>query len=106
MQTLNNHYNKYLSSLSSNKYGIVMTKLCGYEFFIVVHRTITLNELYKYIEDETQNKTFQLMLGDNEFIMRNEQNLSDYIHNKSLKPIYELPNPVIYRIYLDDGYKH
>ena len=106
MKSLKSHYENYLSTLSSNKYGIVMTKLCGYEFFIVLHRSFTLNELYKYIEDETKNKTFQLMFEDKELVMRSDEKFTHYINNKKLKPIYDLPDPVIYRIYLDDGHKH
>lgn len=106
MKSLKCHYDNYLSTLSSNKYGIVVSKLCGYEFFIVLHRSFTLNDLYKYIEDETLHKTFNLMFENKELIMRNTEKFTHYITSKNLKPVYKLPDPVVYRVYLDDGHKH
>jgi len=109
MKTFKDHSEIYFSGLSSNKYGLLVTKYCGYEFFIVMHKHSTLTELYRHIELETGNSKFTLYV-QNEEIPKTTDLLSNYIfrqRNKHLlEPIFKMPSPVVYRIMIDDGHKH
>tara|TARA_Y100001980_G_C14554008_1_gene340007 strand:- start:3996 stop:4298 length:303 start_codon:yes stop_codon:yes gene_type:complete len=99
----------YLSSLASNKFGFLITKYCGYEFFIMIHKHSTLKELFRYIELETGNSNFRLYVNELE-ISKTYESLNNYIiklrNDNLLEPIYKIPNPVVYRIMIDDGHKH
>ena len=109
MKTFKDHSEIYLTGLASNKYGLLITKYCGYEFFVVIHKNATLNELYRHIELETGNSKFTLYI-EKEEIPKTCDLLSNYIvrqrNNKLLEPIFKMPNPVVYRIMIDDGNKH
>lgn len=109
MKTFKDHKEIYFNSLSSNKFGILITKYCGYEFLIVIHKDSTMNELHRHIELETGNSKFTLRV-DNDELPRSNDLLSEYIfrmRNENLmNPIYNMPDPVVYRIMINDGHKH
>ena len=109
MKTFKEHSEIYFNSLSSNKFGILVTKYCGYEFFIVIHKHCTMNELHRHIELETGNSNFKLHI-DNYELPRSNDLLSNYIfrfrNENIVHPIYKMPSPVVYRIMIDDGHKH
>jgi hypothetical protein len=102
------HYDSYIKQ-SITKYQFLITKHCGYEFLIIIHKLSSLIELYKHIEYEIGHANFSLYVN-NELINKTNYNLSDYIKylqvNKNLIPIYKIPNPVVYRVFIDDGHKH
>ena len=113
----------YTNSISNNKYIIEVSKFCGYSEFLIVFKNSTLIDLYNnisyqfdcsdikglYIRNEqTMCKgrvplTQQLTIR--EFIAQINNNKDDKIKDM-LKPVYPLPDPVVYRIYLDDGHCH
>ena len=109
MKTFKEHYENYLHGLSSNKFGILITKYCGYEFFIVIHKHSTLLELYRHIELETGDNKFTLQV-DNHEVPKSNDLLSNYmfrLRNENLiDPVYKMPDPVIYIIMIDDYNKH
>ena len=109
-KTFKEHSENYLNGLESNKYGIIITKHCGYEFIIIIHKHMTLNDLYKHVEHETNNKNFNLFISDNIPIEKCNTTLYNYINElrkiNLINPVYKLPDPVIYRIYIDDGHIH
>ena len=109
MKTLKDHKEIYFNGLKSNKFGILVTKYCNYEFLIIIHKHCTMNELHRHIELETGNSTFTLHIDKYELPRSNEL-LSSYIlrlrNENIINPIYKIPDPVIYRIMLDDGHKH
>jgi|SaaInlV_150m_DNA_3_1039698.scaffolds.fasta_scaffold95332_1 hypothetical protein len=109
MKTFKEHYEHYLHGLSSNKFGILVTKYCGYDFFIVIHKHSTLFELYRHIELETGDNKFTLHVDHIELPKSNDL-LSNYMlrlrNEKLIEPVYKMPDPVVYRIMIDDGHKH
>ena len=109
MKSFDDHKQIFFSGLSSNKYGILVTKYCGYEFLIVIHKDSTMNELHRHIELETGNANFTLYVGSDK-LPRSDDLLSNYIfrlrNQKLISPIYKMPDPVVYRIMIDDGHKH
>ena len=109
MKSFKDHTEIFFNGLSSNKFGILVTKYCGYEFFIVIHKQSTMNELHRHIELETGNSKFTLYV-DNYELPRSNDLLSNYIfrlRNQNLiNPIYKIPDPVVYKIMIDDEHNH
>jgi hypothetical protein len=108
------HLNKYIENMTSLMYTFQITKLCGYSVFITIYKTETLIDLYKHIIDhfgncEIKELFFYAPSGERIRIPISKTIVSDFVRDKiicnpiKLEPIYPLPNPVIYRIYLDDG---
>lgn len=105
-------YNKQLGS--NNKYLLLIKKCCGYGFLLSFYKQATLQELYKCIGYELKPSkpvhlylTHQLMHLKQEIPPLNislETYLRDPIRDGDIKPIYKLPAPVVYEIYLDDGH--
>ena len=115
-----NQMTNYSNNISNTKYIIEVSKLCGYSEFLFVFKEYTLLDLYK-------NVSYQFVCGDikNLFLINEEtkikiripltelitvrEYITDIQNSKNmeiknmLKPVYPLPNPVVYRIYLDDG---
>jgi hypothetical protein len=102
------HYESYIKH-SSSKYQFLITKLCGYEFLIIIHKHSTITELYKHIEYEVGHQNFTLYVNTDP-INKTNYKLIDLIEhlqrNRIISPIYKLPNPVVYRLIIDDGHKH
>ncbi len=100
--------------MTSLMYTFQITKLCGYSVFITIYKTETLIDLYKHIIDhfgssEIRELFFYAPSGERIKVPISKTIVSDFVRDKiicnpvKLEPIYPLPNPVIYRIYLDDG---
>lgn len=102
-------------------YIFEITKLCGYGMFVVVYKNATISELFKVVSNIFGN------VIDNQLFFRNEETKEKYVIPKTdffnmkdliakfrdsphlknaIKPVYELPSPVVYRIYYDDGHTH
>jgi hypothetical protein len=118
---MDNHYqDKYDEFIrntfnSSLNFVFEVTKCCGYSTFISIYKQQTIIELYakiiyhfgenNKIKDlffvSTQNERIQIPVSN--------QLLSDFVSSHiccnpaRLVPIYDLPKPVIYRLYFDDG---
>ena len=73
------HLGNLIKQLPNSKYIFEVTKCCNYSTFVLVNKRATLLDLYKEV---------------------------DYIYSQHMKPIYPVPNNVVYRIYLDDGHSH
>ena len=105
-------YNKQLGS--NNKYLLLIKKCCGYGFLVPFYKQATLQELYRCIGYELKPSkpihlylTHQLMHLKQEIPPLNisiETYMKDPIRDGDIKPIYKLPAPVVYEIYLDDGH--
>ena len=96
-----------------------MTKLCGYGEFVLVFKDDSVLDVYKTISKQFNApdikslfltdgvKRFKLPLTETlsirNFITRCQ---NDETQSKYLTPIYPLPSPVVYRIYIDDGHCH
>ena len=103
---------------SSNKFIIEATKCCGYSDLIVTYKERSLVDLHRdifdafgstqetsqlYVLHKDVNITGRLVIPQ-DFILTTRSfiaNNPDYF-----LPIYSLPSPVVYRIYLDDGHSH
>lgn len=100
----------YISSIANSRFIIEVTKFCGYSEFVVIYKNQSLLDLYKIISLQfecndikglylTNNTCYRVPMTENitirNFIMKS---------NNIIKPVYNLPLPVVYKFYLDDGH--
>lgn len=110
--------NEYTDSFSSKMFIFEVTKCCGYSAFVLVYKDQLVNELYSNVFNHFgRNQILSLYILDND---GNKLLLSDHLNrsvrdfieqytnndNRLLNPVYPLPLPVVYKIYLDDGHIH
>jgi hypothetical protein len=117
-----NKYNELLSNhlkqLSNTMFTFELTKCCNYSTLVFLYKEDRLSDLFLqvakhfgckqlvslYILDSEGQKVlvpFNSSTLIKEFIL-------EYAHSSEriLKPVYDIPLPVVYRIYLDDGHHH
>jgi hypothetical protein len=110
--------NEFTEQLKNNSYCFEVTKCCGYSSLVFIYKDQLVKELYHnifhhfgcnninslYILDRDGNK---ILLQDN-YHKRVRTFVEEYtvMDNRVLEPIYPLPLPVVYRLYLDDGHQH
>ena len=105
---------EYNKQLGSNQYLFLVKKCCGYGFLFPFYKNATLKELYRFVGYELKpTKPIHLYLT-HQFMQLNQEippldislelYLKEPIMNGQIKPIYKIPAPVVYEIYLDDGH--
>jgi hypothetical protein len=106
------HLGNLIKQLPNMKYTFEVTKCCNYSTFVIVNKRATLLDLYKevsiWFECKTMNELY-IYTETNEkqtIPMTDMVQLKDFINGQRMKPIYPVPNNVVYRIYLDDGHSH
>ena len=110
---------EYTSSIPNNKYIFEITKLCGYSEFIFINKDESVLDLYKAISHQFECrdiKSLFLANGVNRYsipltnILSLRKFITDAQKDGNLRqfiiPVYQLPAPVVYRIYFDDGHVH
>ena len=114
----NDLVSNHLKEIPGRMFTFEITKCCNYSSLVFLYKEDKLMDLYfqvakhfgcknlvsLYILDQEEQKIL-VPLNSNttlkEFIL-------EYAHSskKILKPVYDLPLPVVYRIYFDDGHYH
>lgn len=113
--------NTYINSIIPNtSYIIQVSKICGYSEFLFIFKSFTLIDLYKYvsiqfscndikrlfIKNEKTNTTRTIPVTDKitmqQFVVLINKG-NDEIKGM-LTPVYPLPDPVVFKIYIDDGH--
>ena len=112
----NEKFNTFKSSIKNSKYIIEVTKTCGYSDFILMYKDNTLLDLYKNISLQFECRDIKQLFILNETTLERinipiteKITLRQYIsenNNTTLKPLYPVECPVVYRIYFDDGHHH
>jgi hypothetical protein len=112
---------RYINSIIPNtSYIIQVSKCCGYCELLFIFKNSTLIDLYKYVSQQfscnnikrlfiknEKTKTTRTIPITEEITMRQfvvKVNMGGDEIKGMLSPIYPFPNPVVYRIYLDDGH--
>jgi hypothetical protein len=110
----NNLITSHLKEIPNKMFTFELTKCCNYSTLVFLYKEDMVSDLFLqaakhfgcqklvslYLLDEQGQKVlvpFNSHTTLKEFIL-NQQNI--------LKPIYDVPLPVVYRIYLDDGHHH
>lgn len=105
-----------VKQLQNQNYTFEITKCCGYSTFVLVNRFGTLLDIFKavslhfecpdikslYVVNTQTNEKRKIPLTDT-------IKISKYILDQPREfftPIYSVPRPVVYRVYLDDGHFH
>ena len=117
-----NKYNQLLSDhlkeLAGRMFTFELTKCCNYSTFVFLYKEDRISDLFLqvakhfgckqlvslYILDSEGQKVlipFNSNTTLKEFIFENTQTTQ-----RILKPVYDIPLPVVYRIYIDDGHHH
>jgi hypothetical protein len=110
-----NKLNEYIIHMNNIMYTFEVTKCCGYSTFITMYKNDTVMELYSKIMSHFELTSIKDLFfysreGDNIKIPISKMSMSQFIKENAmcnpakLMPIYSLPNPVVYRLYLDDGH--
>lgn len=104
----NERMNDYIKSMNRNKYIFEVSKPCGWGYFHTIFKEMTFSDMYREIELETGAHITNLyVMVDGRMkisISRDTVALQDFIGENPLwfQPIYSLPFPVVYRIFMDD----
>jgi hypothetical protein len=90
---------------STELYTIALQKTCGYMEYMLIYKSMTLNELYKQANHHIPNINIDLLFVKNEngivlVIPNDETNIRDFImlNDAFFKPLYPLPLKVVYKI--------
>ena len=107
---------EHIRDMTNVMFTFEITKACGYSTFVTVYKENTLIDLYiKVIEHFTLNDLKELFFysptSERIRIPLSKQTISEFIkkhtnglnNSVNLVPIYALPRPVIYRLYLHEG---
>lgn len=117
----NTKYDFFSKRIPDTMYIFEVTKLCGYGEFVIVYKNTSLSELFKTVSHCFGNPNV-----NNLFFMNKDKQIkypipnSDFFTVRDLitkfqntaelrdvvKPLYELPAHVVYKIYYDDGHSH
>jgi len=107
--------NEFFRILYEYHFIFEIEKCCGYTEWISVYKKNTLEQLYdnlniQFANNNTNiNKLFSIDENGNKiFIDNNNLLVVDFIRTHPLlfKPIYPIPNWIVYKLYLDDGTCH
>jgi len=103
---------QYFDTLHQHHYIFELTKTCGYSEWVVIHKKATCRELISNIKRLLETEKFELYVKDkfnNKFVLQE----SDYVLYNMLitnysffLPVYPIPYPVVYTIFIDDGHVH
>ena len=128
--------NEYIIESPGRMYIFEITKLCGYSTFVFMYKDETILDLYNRISHHFGCKDIQGLYIDSHSNKKEDSNkkeecgcckktetlipvpvsslvtIREFVFNntakepRNMKPIYSIPFPVVYRIYLDDGHCH
>ena len=116
---MDNQYQEKLNEYTRNMFNIMfifeVTKCCGYSTFITIYKNQSLIDLYSIIMNhfgiiEVKELYFISTEQQRVNIPLSRQSVSEFVSSHILcnpirfAPIYPLPKPTIYRLFLNDGH--
>ena len=111
MTQYNDKLNTYINELPSQMFIFEVTKCCQYSTLVFMYKAETLLDLYDRVAlhfHSTHLENLYIIRDDNgeheNIPISKLVNIKDYIldHQNSMKPIYAVPDPIVYRIYIED----
>ena len=113
--TYHNKLTEHLHHMNNIMYTFEITKCCGYSTFITLYKTETLFNLYSRILEhfdtiEIKDLFFYTPIGQRIHVPFSKMPISQFIRDNvtckpiRLVPVYTLPSPVVYCLYMDDGH--
>ncbi len=108
------HITSLTKQLQDQNYTFEITKCCNYSTFVLVKRSGTLLDLFKavslHFECPDIKSLYLVNIQTNEkrrIPLTDTVKISKYILDQPREffaPVYQVPKPVVYRVYLDDGH--
>jgi len=101
----------FVRSIPNQHYIFEVTKTCGYSEFMIVPKHCSVIDLYQHVSLQFACNivTLYVTINDNNNIdipLNENVYVKDFLAEKHLVPIYGVPFPVVYRLFLDDGHQH
>ena len=117
IEKYNHLLDMYVKEIPGKMFIIELTKCCNYSTFVLMYRDESLIDLYRRVSFHMGCDIISLYIltSDNSRInvpINSNKTIREFIYtqtdlnNRNMKPVYDLPLPVVYRIYLDDGHHH
>lgn len=105
----------YVREIPGRMFIFEVTKCCYYSTFVLMYKDESTIELYNRVSQHfgTAVVALYIMGDDNKRIpvpMNSFMSVKEFVYNhiganqRNLKPIYDMPLPVVYRIFYDDGF--
>ena len=106
---------EFINNIHNQMVTFEITKCCGYSTFVAVYKNQNLMDLYNTIVNHfeyIQIKELFFLTPEREKIIVpvSKQVISEFVRSYvvcnpcKLVPIYNLPNPIVYRLYVNDGH--
>ena len=104
----------HLKEIPSRMFTFELTKCCNYSSFVFAYKEDKIMDLYFQVAKHfgCQNLVSLYIIGPDEqriiIPFNSSTTLKEFILEQQhiLKPVYDVPLPVVYRIYIDDGHYH
>lgn len=120
LETQTNKYNdlltQHLKEIPGKMFTFEVTKCCNYSTLVFLYKEDMICDLFLQVAKHFGcQKLISLYILDQEghkiqIPFNTRSTLKEFIfentNNRILKPIYDVPLPVVYRIYFDDGHHH
>jgi len=118
MNLYHDKLNEHITEMHSRMFTFEVTKYCGYSTFIFMYKDETLIDLYNRVSHhfglmDIKKLFIKIPNYDDDDItvpITGLKTIRSFINDQiccnpvKMVPLYNLPAPVVYRIYLDDGY--
>jgi hypothetical protein len=111
--TFEDKFNEYITSINNLMYTFEITKCCGYSTFITIYKDESLGDLYKKVAYHMGGEVIGLFyitpLSEHKRVPLTNIPIYQFIRDNitcnpvKLAPVYPLPSPIVYKIYLNDG---
>jgi hypothetical protein len=107
-----NKMDYFITKIPNSMYIFEITKAsCGYSEFFIIYKDNTLSDLYKNISLQISSQNIKCIYMINNktmekiYISSNKDKTirSFIIEYNCFTPIYEVPNPVVYKLYFESG---
>ena len=102
----------HLKEIPGKMFTFELTKCCNYSTLIFLYKEDCISDLFLQVAKHFGCKkliSLYLLTEDGQKILvpfNSNTTLKEFVLEYILKPVYDLPMPVVYRIYLDDGHSH
>jgi len=120
LETQTNKYNdiltQHLKEVPGRMFTFEVTKCCNYSTLVFLYKEDMVCDLFLQVAKHFGcQRLISLYILDQEghkiqIPFNTRSTLKEFIfeqqNNRILKPIYDVPLPVVYRIYFDDGHHH
>ena len=120
LETQTNKYNdlltQHLKEVPGRMFTFEVTKCCNYSTLVFLYKEDMVCDLFLQVAKHFGcQRLISLYILDQEghkiqIPFNTRSTLKEFIfeqqNNRILKPIYDVPLPVVYRLYFDDGHHH